>query len=352
MTTYAVTGATGFVGRALTRELRARGYHVRVLVRRYDDELTALGCHQILGDLTNDGSHIVELLRGVAGLFHVAAKVNMTGAREDFFAVNVEATARLIEACKELGVLKLVFTSSPSVVAREHSLRGVSEQIPYPKRFKAHYQRTKALAEGLVIFAGRSGMLATVALRPHLIFGPGDTGLTAAILGRARKGRLFRIGDCVNVVDFTYIFDCVAAHINSMEALERGDVGKGEVFFISQGDPFPFWEWVDAVLGIHGMPLPSRRVCRSMAQILGRIGDLLTAQPTLCCDPNSFASRLLVQVARRVAGIGEPVTSFIVEELTTDHYFSLAAARERLGYRPSFTIREALTHWETQIRGQ
>lgn len=317
-----VTGGSGFVGKALCRALRREGFDVLSLSRRPVPELEAEGVRSFCGDLTSPGFPYDELLTGVYAVFHTAAHVQMWGRSEEFFRVNVEVTRRILDASERVGCPFLIFTSSPSVVAADGDLRGVDESTPYPKTYRAWYPATKAQAEQEVLSRGKTGPLKTVSLRPHLIFGPGDTNLIPTIIERARCGRLPIIGRGTNLVDVTYIEDCVAAHLCALKALEKDETVSGEPFFISQGEPVGLWSFIDEVLARAGIARLTKRldprVAFVIASLLERICRVLPHHP----EP--------------------PLTTFLVKEMSSDHYFSISRAREKLGYTPRFSVAQAL----------
>jgi len=239
----------------------------------------------------------------------------MWGRYEDFFAANVLATRHVITVCRREGIRRLIFTSSPSVIADGSDLCGVDESYPYPVHYEAFYPETKAIAEREVLAATD---LWTVALRPHLIWGPGDTNLLPTIVERARAGRLIQIGDGSNRVDITYIDDCVSAHVCALEALERDPLCRGRAYFISQGEPVELWRWVNEVLAANGLPPVSRRISRRVATGIASVAEF---------------------VARLRGGGKEPfLTRFLVGEMSTSHYFDISAAQRLLGYTPHFSV--------------
>ncbi|HSQ58557.1 MAG TPA: NAD-dependent epimerase/dehydratase family protein, partial [Gemmata sp.] len=187
-----VTGGGGFLGGAVVRHLRARGDEVRSFTRSRYPWLDELGVEQSLGDVAN----LEAVENAVAGcdiVFHVAAKAGVWGRWRDFFETNVTGTENVIAACKQYGVRKLIYTSTPSVIHGHTDIEGGNESLPYPKHFDTDYPETKALAEKAVL-AANGPELATVSLRPHLIFGPGDPHLIPRVLAAAKAGRLRRIG--------------------------------------------------------------------------------------------------------------------------------------------------------------
>lgn len=319
---YLVTGGGGFLGKALSRELLKHGAFVRSVARKYYAELEELGVESHQLDLAFEHERLIGLCEGIDVVFHVAAKVDMWGPYREFFAVNVGGTRAILAACQAAGVKRLVYTSSPSVIASGGDLRGVNEDHPYPDHYDAHYPATKAIAEQEVLAAHNSAGLRTIALRPHLIFGPGDTNLLPTIIERARAGRLVRVGDGDNLVDLCFIEDCVRAHLLAAEALEHNPSVGGKPYFISQGEPVKLWDWIDEVLSRNHLPPVQRGVPLGMAVGLASLLEL--------------GSKLR-------PGRPEPLfTRFLAREMATSHYFDISRARSCLGYEPQYSMAQAL----------
>jgi nucleoside-diphosphate-sugar epimerase len=323
---YVITGGGGFVGKALGKALRAEGHSVVALARSAYPELATFGIESARVDISSDPKTWQSLLEGADGVFHTAAKVDMWGAYDDFFQVNVVGTGNVIAACRATGVRNLVFTSSPSVIHDGNDLRGVDESYPYPKHFDAFYPQTKAQAEQEVLAANNGETLRTVSLRPHLIWGPDDTNLIPTILERARAGRLTRIGKGENRVDVTFIDDCVQAHIVAMRALEEDKKqAHGKAYFITQGEPVKMWAWIDEVLAAHALPPLSKSISTKVAMGVAYVMETISKALLVC-------------------GVNKPplLTRFLVSEMATDHYFSIEAAARDLGYTPRHTMKEAM----------
>jgi len=318
--TALVTGGGGFLGQALISALCARGLSVRSIGRGEYPQLRKLGVAHHRLDLSLESEALVKLCEGVDVIFHTAAKVAMWGRPEDFYATNVLGTENLLKAAQVTGVERFVFTSSPSVIANGLDLKGVDEQQPYPAKYLAHYPQTKAQAEKLVLTAGKSGRIKTASLRPHLIFGPGDTNLVPTIVAKAKSGRLRIIGDGNNLSDFTYIADCVEAHLLAAVALGHNTAVSGEAFFISQSDPVPLWNFVNLVLRYHNFEPISSKFNPRLAYALATLSEL--------------RAKILNQ---------EPaLTRFLVEEMSTSHFFNIDKAKNLLGFRPSCGVFAAL----------
>src|SRR5262249_40048605 len=147
-------------------------------------------------------------------------------------------------------------------------MEGVDESVPYPRHFEAPYPRTKAEAEQAVR-AANGPNLATVALRPHLIWGPGDNHLVPRILARARAARLRRIGSDNKPTDSTVIDTAALAHVLAADRLAPGSAIAGKVYFISNGEPMPVWDLVNSILAAGGLPPVTRRVPARVAWLAG-----------------------------------------------------------------------------------
>jgi nucleoside-diphosphate-sugar epimerase len=178
-----VTGGGGFLGGAIARRLLARGDSVRSLARGDYPALRELGIETFRGDLA-DSEVVTRACKGCDAVFHVAAKAEMWGPRRVYEEVNVTGTRNVVEACRAKGVGLLVFTSSPSVVFNGRDMEGVNESVPYASHYDTPYSATKAKAERIVLAANGPDLAVTV-LRPHLIWGPGDTSLVPRIITRA-----------------------------------------------------------------------------------------------------------------------------------------------------------------------
>jgi nucleoside-diphosphate-sugar epimerase len=242
----------------------------------------------------------------------------MTLDPHPFVATNVVGTANVLAACRRRGVPRLVHTSTPSVVHAGTSIAGGDESLPYADHYDAPYPATKARAEQLVLAANGDG-LATVALRPHLVWGPGDTQLTARVLDRARAGRLRLVDHGRAVVDATFIDDAAAAHVGALDALDAPDApGRrpvtGRAFFIASGHPLPIATMVNGLLGAAGLPPERRSVPFGVALAAG------------------VACEALWRATRRTSE--PPITRFLARQQATDHWFDLTAARRDLGFEP------------------
>ena len=314
-----VTGGGGFLGQAIVEQLVARGDRVRSFARGRYAALERRGVECLQGDV-RDADAVRAACDGIDVVFHTAALAGIWGPWKDYYTINVVGTHNVIDACRAQRVGRLVFTSSPSVTFDGTSQEGVDESA-LPSRWLAHYPHTKALAEQAVL-AAADDRLATCALRPHLIWGPGDRHLIPRLMARASAGQLRRVGDGTNRIDMIYVDNAAQAHLTAADALAPGSPVVGRAYFISQGEPVRCWPWIDQILALAGLPAVERSISLPAAW---RIGAVLEA----------------VYAALRLKG--EPrMTRFLAAQLGTSHYFDIGRARRDFGYEPSVSTAEGM----------
>jgi len=286
-----VTGGGGFLGQALCRALLERGHEVASFSRSHYPALDVLGVRQHAGDLA-DRDAVIAATRGCDAIFHNAAKAGAWGSHASYHGANVVGTDHVIAACRAHGIGRLVYTSSPSVTHRAtHPVAGgTADDVPYGAHFKAHYPATKTIAERAVL-AANDAELATVAMRPRLIWGPGDEQLLPRLVQRARAGRLRLVGSGDNLIDTTYIDNAAQAHVDAFDRLAPGAACAGRAYFISNGEPRPAREIINALLAAAGEP---------------------------------------------------PMTRFLAEQLATAHWYSMEPARRDFGYAPKVSMAEGM----------
>ncbi|GAB4452487.1 MAG: NAD-dependent epimerase/dehydratase family protein [Anaerolineae bacterium] len=325
-----VTGGGGFLGRYIVEQLLARGDEVAVFARGSYPELKALGATLIRGDL-QDAAAVSSACAGREAVFHVAAKAGYWGAWDDFLRPNVLGTQNVINGCRQQGVPKLIYTSTPSVVASSHNRAGADESLPYPAHFESFYSHTKAIAEQMVMQASGDTLL-TVSLRPHIVFGPRDTQIIPRLVARARQGKLIRVGDGRNRIDATYVEDAARAHLLAADALTPGSPLAGRAYFISQDEPVNLWDFVNEIFTRLDIPPVRRGISLPAARAIG--GALEASYRTL---------RLT----------GEPrLTRFLANELALDHYYDISAAKRDFGYRPQISMAEAVERTVAYFKSQ
>ena len=307
-----VTGGGGFLGGGIVRALRAQGHAVSSLARGAYPELEALGVTVHRGDISGIDA-VNRAVEGCDTVFHVAAKAGVWGPYADYYQANVLGTQNVLEACQLQQVPKLVYTSTPSVVFDGHDENGIDESTHYPPRHLNAYAATKALAEQTVLAANGTG-LATVALRPHLVWGPDDNHLVPRILARARAGKLKLVGPGDNLVDSTWIDNAVDAHLAAAAELTPGAACAGRAYFISNGEPLPMRDLLNGILASAGLPPVTRSVSPAAAYAAGAI---------------------LEGLYHLTGKQDEPMmTRFVARQLATAHWFQIDAARRDFGYAP------------------
>jgi nucleoside-diphosphate-sugar epimerase len=312
-----VTGGAGFLGRRIVDRLLLQGRSVAVLGRTPAPDLEARGVRFIRADLS-DAWAVRGALEGMGTVFHAAAKVGAWGRYADFYRANVLGTRHVVEGCGQHGVRRLVYTSTPSVVYNGRAIAGADESLPPTRRCPSPYPLTKARAEREVLAAHSPG-LATVALRPHLVWGPGDPHLVPRVLASARAGRLRIVGEGRNRVDMVHVENAADAHIAAEAALCAADSpAGGKAYFITNGEPVVLWDWINGLLTGLGEPPVARRISLGGASLIGAACEAAWSILRLRGDP--------------------PMTRFIAAELARDHWFDGSAAGRDLRYAPRVSM--------------
>jgi nucleoside-diphosphate-sugar epimerase len=331
-----ITGGGGFLGQAIGRRLVERGHQVVSYNRGLYPALAALGVRQVQGDLSNFEA-LADASIGSDAIFHVGAKAGAWGSFQEYFDANVRGTNHVLAACRMNGIRTLVYTSTPSVTHRatQPVVGGNEKNAPPADGFKAWYPATKRVAEEHVLGANDKE-LATVALRPRLIWGPGDNQLLPRLVDRASKGRLRFVGDGQNKIDTTYIDNAAQAHLDAFDALHGKSDARcaGKAYFISNGEPKSVAEIVNGLLRAAGAPTVDKTLPFRAAYVLGGALETLYTVLRLKGEP--------------------PMTRFLAEQLSTTHFYDISAARRDFGYQPKVSILEGLKQladwWRTQPR--
>ncbi len=323
-----VTGGGGFLGLYIVEQLRAAGHDVRVLSRGQYPALAALNVETQQVDI-RDAAKVDVACRGIEAVFHVAAVPGVWGSWQTYHAINTIGTLNVISACQRNGVQRLIYTSSPSVVFDGADHINANESLSYPTRWMSHYPHSKALAEQAVLTANQPDGLRTVALRPHLIWGPRDNHLIPRLIQKSRSGRLRRVGNGENVVSISYVENAAAAHVQVEESLRNLVNAAGNAYFINEPDAVNLWDWINLVLERAGLPAVTRSISATAA---GRIGSVLeTAWKVL-----------------RLKG-EPPMTRFVAAQLSGSHSYSIESARRDFGYMPLVTVEEGLRRMQPDL---
>lgn len=311
-----VTGGGGFLGRHIVDRLLARGDAVTVLGRRDYPDLVARGVTCINGDIA-DYAAVKTVATGVDAIMHVASLAGIWGAYKTYYNTNVVGSENVLKAAKELGVAKVVYTSTPSVVHGGDGIDGGDESLPYPDHYLTPYAETKSIAEQLLLGAN-SPDLAVTAIRPHLIFGPGDTQLIPKLLARAKTGKLKQIGDGTNLIGVSYVENVADAHILALDNVDSA----GQVYFINEPKPVNCWQFINSLVRGAGLKEVTRRVPFGLAYNAGWLCEKIWAILGRQDDP--------------------PVTRFLATQLATSHWFKTDKAQQQLGWRPKYSLEEGV----------
>jgi nucleoside-diphosphate-sugar epimerase len=324
-----VTGGSSLIGAGVATALVARGDDVVVQQRSRSDLLDAQ-VRQELGDI-RDPDVIAAAAEGCDAIVHLAAKVGVVGDWEEYRSINVDGTNNVLAAARQHGVGRVVHVSSPSVAHGGEPIIGGGADAPVLGRSRAWYPESKALAE-IAAMEAASDELGVVAIRPHLVWGPGDTQLVGRIVDRAASGRLALVGGGRALVDTTYIDNAVSALVAALDAVEPGARCSGRAYVVSNGEPRMIRELVEGICRAAGVPFEpkavSLRVGRSLGAVVERAWPLLrrTDEP--------------------------PLTQFLAEQLGTAHWFDPRPVEQDLGWAPSVSIDDGLARLAASFRSE
>lgn len=311
-----VTGGRGLLGSATVAELRRRGHDVTTFQRH-----ASVNPQEVLGDVT-DAAAVRRAVAGNDAVVHLAAKVSIAGAWNDFLAVNVDGTQNVVDACQAEGVTRLVHVSSPSVAHAGAPLVGVGAQPADPENVRGHYARSKAQAE-IIALAANSPELAVTAIRPHLVWGPGDTQLVERIIDRARSGRLFLIGRGEALIDTTYVDNAADALASAVEHCPGG-----KAYVVSNGEPRTVAELVARIAQAGG------------AKVRGRVPYTL-----------AYAAGMVTERVWGDRASDPPITTFLVEQLSTAHWFDQRETQAALQWKPKVSLDEGFRKLDAAYQG-
>lgn len=319
-----VTGGGGFLGTYIIQELlKNPKYMVTNFSRHSYAHLEDIGVPTIKGDLRSRQDVDRALDQGFDAIFHVAALAGVWGKYEDYLGINFEGTKHLIDSAKAHNIQKFVYTSTPSVVFNKDDLMGVDETQGYATEFLNAYSETKTMAEKYVLEANDSKAFLSCAIRPHLIWGPGDPHLFPRVIQKGKEGKLRIVGDGQNMVDIVFVENAALAHVQAFENLNPGTRVCGQAYFVGQERPVKLWDFINTVLA-------HVKVDPVMSTI-----DVQTA----------YRIGWVMEKVFRLLGIQKPeppMTRFVALNLGKSHYFSHEKAKRDFGYVPRVSIEEGL----------
>ena len=314
-----VTGGGGFLGSSICRKLLSLGHEVVAFQRSAASHLAAPGISIFRGDVT-DRSDLLKAADNCDAIIHTAGKAGIWGDRVQYWRINVEGTSNVIRVCREMSIPNLVYTSSPSVVHSASDIEGGDESMPIAKHFTAHYPATKALAEEIVLASNRDD-LQTVALRPHLIWGPGDPHILPRLASKVRGGKLMLPGP-KKMIDTIFVENAALAHVLALQELQGTARCAGKPYFITNNEPLPLGEIVHKLLAAVGVDVRILAVPTGLARVVGALCEISWRILPLAGEP--------------------PVTRFTVDQMGTAHWFDTSAAERDFNYRPEVSITEGL----------
>jgi nucleoside-diphosphate-sugar epimerase len=307
-----VTGAGSLLMGRVAEQLVARGDEVVCLQRR-PLELTGVPAGAMVQGDVRDSAVVLASARDCDAIIHGAARVGVVGSWDEFRSVNVDGAANVVHAAQALGIERVVHVSTPSVAHSGHSLVGEGATPAVTGRSGAYYAESKAIAEIAALAAG------VVAIRPHLVWGPGDTQLVGRIVERARAGRLAVVGNGSALIDSTYVDNAVSALLAAVDAVRPGAACAGKAYVIANGEPRTVRELMEGICTAAGVPFEPRRVPLRVAKGLGAVAEAVW--PRLRHDE-------------------PPITRFLAEQLGTAHWFDPRPAHRDLGWTPHVTLDE------------
>jgi len=326
MTVSLVTGGCGFVGAAIARALKARGDDVIVLDLAPECPVEGVDYRRI--DIT-DKAAVMAACRGVDTIIHNASIVHTKRNKQDVvWSVNLGGTENMLEAAQQQGVPRFVYISSGSVVYEGKDIENGDESLPYSSVSQAPYADSKIAAEKLVLAQNGKGGVATCALRPHVIFGPGDNRFMPALLAKGRNGQLrVQIGRGVWLSDYTYVSNLTDAVLLADEALAKdglNSIAAGQAYFITNGEPMPFWDFIRKVAARLGFPPVKYRAPKTLVYMIATVMEGIDT------------------LKGGTLNAEDGLTRFAIRYMCTHHYFSIEKARRDLGYNPSVTVDEGI----------
>ncbi len=314
-----VTGGGGFLGSAISRQLLARGDRVLALQRSPADELAAHGAEIVRGDIC-DLPLLLTAAKDCDAIIHTAGKAGVWGKHQDYQRINVQGTEQVLQTCRKLAIPILVHTSSPSITHVGKDIEGEDESGPIASTFLSPYPATKAAAELLVLDAN-SEQLLTTALRPHLIWGPGDPHILPRLVASVRNGKLALPG-ADKVIDTVFVENAARAHVLALDELQGRARCAGRPYYISNDEPMRQADIIPMLLDAVGLQVTVRPIPVGLARTLGAVCETLWKLLDIKSEP--------------------PITRFSADQLSTSHWYNISASQRDFGYQPEISIAKGL----------
>lgn len=309
-----ITGASGFVGEAATRIL-SKKHIVKAMSRseKADAVISMVGGKPVRCELNSVDSNS---LKGIDVVIHSAAYVEQWGSLQDFWKVNVDGTAQLLEASRKAGVKRFIFIGTEAALFYGQPMIDIDESYPYPKNSPFPYSKTKAEAEKLVLKANSSEMQ-TISIRPRLIWGPGDKTVLPVLLKMISDGNFSWIDGGRALTSTTHIYNL----IHSIElALTKGQGGKA--YFVTDDEVFNFRNFLESLLATQKVVAPNRSIPGWLARFLARILERVWKLFRIKNEP--------------------PLTRFSASIMSRDCTIKIDNAKKDLDYSPLLTVRQGL----------
>lgn len=275
-----------------------------------------------------DADVVDRAVDGQDAVLHLAAKVDLVGDWEEFMSINVEGTSTVLAAAREAGVARFVYVSSPSVAHGGDPIIGAGAELADPEATRGDYATSKAMAERIVL-SSTSADMSVVAIRPHLVIGPGDTQLVERIIDRAKQGRLPLIGSGLALIDTTWVDNAADALV---AAVDRADVLGGRALVVSNGEPRTVRELFTRITAAAGVPWKPKSIPAPVAIAGGAVVEQVWDRTSRDDDP--------------------PMTAFGAEQLSTAHWFDQRETREALDWEPKVTLAEGFSRLAAHYQNQ
>lgn len=327
-----LTGGSGFLGKAIVRELLApdsllTAGEIRIFdLTEPQENISDSRIEFVRGDI-RDAEALQSACKGMDLVIHSAAIVDWgIKSDEEVLAVNVTGTKNVVNACRHNGIRHLVFTSSLDAIYSGKPLIGVDESHPYPEQHKTSYCRSKYLAEQVVMSANNEH-LKTVSLRPSDIYGEADPYHIGSLVNMAKGGFYVRLGNGSAKCQHIYVGNIAHAHLQAAHALMNGsDHIGGQVYFMTDAPGSNFFKFFDQVVEGAGYKIRPKNfwIPRWIAFGMGSM------------------SEFFAWLIRPVKFYHPKFSRFAVTYTCTSYTFTSDKAKKDFGFRPKYSSEEAL----------